>query len=466
MERVKDMFLYQKLKYDYSHIDVSQRSQAIKEISDFIKRAMVEKPDYVCFDTETTGLNIITDKPFLMSIGYNKCVRTLDFDEAMVKLIWKLLEASKLNVNPNYIGLGAHNCKFDYHMNINGGAKIPENIKVFDSITIARLTEYADEKESMSLESMGQKYVDDDAKFAGKVIKEIIKKINSRRRNDLRQKIMDSFPNDDYYVVTKKGTKKGTAKLTDLVTDYEKKRVAFVNDDLPIYKFIEQNFTPANYHDVYLEEPNLMRSYAADDIVIMLEWLKKAVPAVRNTDPGLKVIQREGALIPVVAEYERVGLKVDVPYILESRKKLLKYRDLLYFELEMYTGQSFTAGQHDLIKRILFTMYGVKTDKCDDKALKYIKNNGKGEVVDVVTNIIELRTIDKWLSTYVDGKLNAIINGRIHTDINLNGAVSGRVSCDMQQQPKDPLVDRDENELFHPRKMFVPDEGYKMFFID
>lgn len=79
---------------------------------------------------------------------------------------------------------------------------------------------------------------------------------------------------------------------------------------------------------------------------------------------------------------------------------------------------------------------------------------------------MELRTLDKWLSTYIDGKLNAVVNGRIYTDINNNGAVSGRVSCDMQQQPKEGLKDRDGNELFHPRRAFICDEGYKLFFID
>ena len=85
---------------------------------------------------------------------------------------------------------------------------------------------------------------------------------------------------------------------------------------------------------------------------------------------------------------------------------------------------------------------------------------------------MELRTLDKWISTYVDGKLNSLIYNentksyRIYTDINNNGAVSGRVSCDMQQQPKEALFDRDGNELFHPRRMFVCDDGYSFAFCD
>ena len=164
---------------------------------------------------------------------------------------------------------------------------------------------------------------------------------------------------------------------------------------------------------------------------------------------------------------ENTGFKVDIDYVLESRKKIVDYRNLLYSELMIYTGKEFTVGQHDFIKKLFLNKYKVKTEKADEKALKYIKENTNDEILKCVcSNILELRTLDKWLSTYVDGKLNSIINGRIYTDINNNGAVSGRVSCDMQQQPKEGLNDRDGNELFHPRRMFVCDNGCKLFLID
>ena len=36
----------------------------------------------------------------------------------------------------------------------------------------------------------------------------------------------------------------------------------------------------------------------------------------------------------------------------------------------------------------------------------------------------------------------------------------------MQQQPKKALKDRDGNELFHPRKMFIADDDYVLAFCD
>lgn len=467
------MFLYQKLGYDYKHIDTSDLNSALRELADFIKKAIQEKPNYICYDTETDGLHIMKAKPFLVSIGFNKTVRTFDYNSDLVNALWKIYMLPDKNTmktlqdNPNYMGLFAHNAKYDYHMMWNGGSKIPDDIRIYDSITIARLTEYADERESMSLENLGSKYVDDTSKFAGKIIKDVVKKVNADRRTKLRQDLMDAFPDDGLCTTTKKGTKKATKKLSDLIKEYDDTRTRFVNDDNKYFKFIDEHYKPANYKDAYEQEPELVRSYAADDIVIMIEYMNKAIPTLVNVDKDFRVLKREGELIRAVANMEKVGLKVDVNYVLNARRNMIKYRDLLYFELGLYTETEFSVGQHAFIKKLLNDKYHIKTDKADEKALKYIRDNtDNDEVKCICTNILELRTIDKWLSTYVDGKLNSIVNGRIYTDINNSGAVSGRVSCDMQQQPKEALFDRNGNELFHPRRMFICDDDYLFAFCD
>lgn len=464
------MFLYQKYKYNYKHIDIKDEG-SINYLATLITMAEEFKPNYLYYDTETDGLHIITSRPFLFSFGFkidnHKYVITMDYDKDIMNKFWKRINGTSLKNNDNFIGVGAHNAKYDYHMMENGGSTIPEDMDLFDSITVARLTEYVDEHASMSLETLGSKYVDPEAKFAGKIIKDLIKEINKERRKQLREDIMNAFPDDGFYTITKSGKKKATGKLSKLIESYDKTRTQFLNDDNPYFKFIDEHYRPANYKDVYEKEPELMRSYAADDIVIGLEYLEKAMPTLLKVDKDLTVTKREGKLIRAVAWMEDTGLKVDVDYVLNCRKNMIAYRDLLYFELQMYTGEEFSVGQHEFIKKLLLAKYKIKTDKADEKALKYIKEHSDNEEVkDICSNILELRTLDKWISTYVDGKLNAVVNGRIYTDINNNGAVSGRVSCDMQQQPKEALFDRDGNELFHPRRMFVCDDGFCLAFCD
>ena len=50
--------------------------------------------------------------------------------------------------------------------------------------------------------------------------------------------------------------------------------------------------------------------------------------------------------------------------------------------------------------------------------------------------------------------------------IHNQGTVTGRVSSDLQQQPKEALTDKEGNEVFHPRKAFLADEGWNLIFMD
>ena len=371
-------------------------------------------------DTETTGLHHMVAKPFLMSFGWLGHVYTLDMkNRDLVEDVFDVLKQSKY--------LFAHNAKFDYHMFIQYGIDEYQLSRYpwADSITVARLTNYADADVSMSLESLGQIYVDDTAKFAGKVIKDALHALN----RDMR-------------------------------------------------KFAKQNeteYVEANYEDVYKAKPNLMLNYAADDIVIMLKYLEKAMPILDTVDPGHVVFDRERKLISVVARMERVGILVDVNYAQEARKRFVALRDSHYNQLRELTGKTFTVGQHEFIKNLFRDKYEIIMFSCDEAALKKVYRSSSHEDAKQVSRlIIELRTIDKYISTYIDGKLADMVNGRSYTSINNSGAVSGRVSSNLQQQPKEAYADMDgkvvKNEdgtdLFHPRRMYIADPGTSLFFLD
>src|SRR5690606_26960541 len=151
--------------------------------------------------------------------------------------------------------LFAHSCKFDYHMGLNIGYEF-EGINLADSMTVARLTSYADDDdENISLEALGTKYVDENSKFAGKVIKKKINEINKERLKYVKELIKNKYPK---------------IKITKVMDAY-KKRVQYVkyDDELEeIFEFIDKNYKEPNYKDVYEKEPELMISYALDDIVI------------------------------------------------------------------------------------------------------------------------------------------------------------------------------------------------------
>lgn len=434
------MFLHQKLGYEVKFI---------KSIEDAIGAQFVfnsEQPKITMFDTETTGLNFMVDTPFLTTFGWGKRVYAVDLTKDNAKAIMEIVYG--LFKKANWVF--AHNAKYDYHMMTNYGMPIPDEIRYADSQTIARLTNYADESFSKSLETMGQLYVDETAKFAGKVIKEQITRINKERKAQVKQIFKAEHPDLNF-------------------TDYWdkfKNRVAHVEtDDDVILDRIGEFYQEANYYDVYKEKPNLMLNYAYDDIVIMLEWIGKAIPVLKTVDPELKVFKREAELIAVTARQERVGFKVDIDYLLDRRTVLSAYRDKLYSELRELTGiPTLTVGQHNVIKQLLSKKYNITMTSVDNKSISRIRKDG--ELQRVIYLIKKLRTVDKWLSTYIDGFLNRLVDGRVHTSIDLSGAVSGRVSSDMQQQPKEALKDENGDELYHPRRAILTDEGYQLYFFD
>ena len=435
------MFLYQKLEYKYKHIETDN------DFVDFINNFNEVKPDVVVYDTETTGLNIMKDKPFLMSIGFEKFVYTLAPNPQWVNKIWDTIKDIQYLV--------AHNAKYDYHMMINNGTPIPENIRLADSMIVARLTEYADNMDGIGLDDIGTKYVDKEAKFASKVIKQHINQLNRIRLKDLKTKLKVYLKDE-----------KSPYSLTEVMNAYYSKVNLISTPFVHVFRFIDDNYKIPNYKDSYLENPNLMCSYAADDIVIVLEYLHKVIPTLETTDPNYQTFNRECELIRVVGNMERVGLPVDTYYLMFSRDKVKKYIEDRYAKLFLLTNLKFTSGQHKVIMKYFMDAHQIYMTSADIKALEEISSKFEGTAKKVADIIIELRTLDKWLSTYIEGMLNRVYNGRVHTSINNSGAITGRVSSDLQQQPKDPLLDADGNELFHPRRVFINDKEARTFYFD
>lgn len=433
------MFLWQSQGYKYQHVDTQEQAEAM------VNTFNTTKPSIVVWDTETTGLNIIKDVPFLIGFGFSKYLYTFEPNNIFIDMMYEMM------AKPFVSYVFAHNAKFDYHMMTNIGKTVPKNIKLADSMVVARLTNYADSLDSIGLEALGQRLVSEDAKFAGKVIKEHINTINRKRLKEVKDKLKEKL----------------SSKKIGYYWEAWVRRVQFVKHSFEdIFDYIDSIYQKPNYKDSYLEKPDLMKSYLADDLVITLLVLEKLMPVLQHVDKNLNVFKRENELITLVAKMERNGIRADINYLLESRERVLSYKSVKYNSLKTLTGLSFSVGQHQVIKRVFANKYKIGMKKSDLSALEEITEKYEGEAVEVAKIIIELRTIDKWLSTYIEGMLNRIVDGRIYTSINNAGATTGRVTSDLQQQPKEPLISDSGEELFHPRRVFIADEGYDMYYFD
>lgn len=422
---------------------------------------------YFAYDTETTGLNFMKDVPFLIIFGFDKNVYLWDanFKEATETMYKIIQNTDKM--------LFAHNAKYDYHMMTNNGTPVPDSIELSDSITLFRLiSDCDDDFQSMRLEKLGEKYVDPEAKFAGHEIKKMLEKMKAERKKMVC---------NNYKLLTGEKSFKSAWELFS-------NRVRFITK----YHEAFDDYKEPTYYDAYLENPELVEYYAIDDVVIILEFLNKAgtIYAKKYFDYKTGTIdnrtwKRENKLIRGIAAMERNGFKVDVDYLIKSHYRIEKFRDLLYDKLHRLTESTWKVGQHAEIKKFFNEKYGLNLVKSDKKAIQQLSHHENKDIAEIAKLIIKLRTVDKWLSTYIDGVLNKIVevNGewKLYTSVNNNGAVSGRVSCDLQQMPKyainetddddallldESLTDDEGAELFHPRKFVIPSDGYKLYFLD
>lgn len=458
---MESRFLYKKLGYKKLEV------KTLKDIEEMKWDFALSDVRYFAYDTETTGLNFMLDTPFLVIFGFAKCVYCWDasFKEATEAMYDIVKQTNKM--------LFAHNAKYDYHMMYNAGQPVPDGIELSDSITLFRLISSCDDDfQSMKLEKLGEKYVDPDAKFAGHEIKHIIQQMKAERKKMVC---------NNYKALTGEKSYKDAWETFD-------NRVRFITE----YHECFDDYKEPNYYDVYKSNPELVKDYALDDVVIILEFLDKAGAIYskkywdyKNKRIDTRTWERENKLIRAIASMERNGFKVDVDYLIKSHYRIETFKEKLYEKLHRITNGTWKVGQHAEIKKYFKEAFNMDLDKSDKKAIGQLSHHENETVAEVAKLILKLRTVDKWLSTYIDGILNKIteVDGewRLYTSINNNGAVSGRVSCDLQQMPKyainetddddnllldESLTDDDGTELFHPRKFVVSSNGYKLYFLD
>jgi DNA polymerase-1 len=203
-----------------------------------------------------------------------------------------------------------------------------------------------------------------------------------------------------------------------------------------------------------------MIKYGGEDIITMLEFFKLAYPYVKKREQ-LPILERENKCILPMYRMERVGLKVDLDYLEASRLKVKAYITKLRQELTDIAGEQVTVNQHERLKTLFKIKWGIEMTSADSKAMKDVMKAYEGEAKRFATLIKSLRSLEKWYSTYIKRiQKHAAYDGNLYTQINQSGAVSGRMSCDVQQFPKNPLLSLEGEELFHPRKAFTIKGGH------
>lgn len=225
-----------------------------------------------------------------------------------------------------------------------------------------------------------------------------------------------------------------------------------------------------SYADV---DPEIMWAYGATDVILVLEIAKLLLPVVKDKDQ-MKVLKREMALIMPLVRMERTGYTVDKQYLIRCKQALVFEINQIKYLNARIAGVNINPNQHQAIKDMLLEKFGYDLESTDKNKMHILIQTDKDmpeKVKEYLENVIYLRTLEKWIATYLNPmlyKLNSTGDTKVYTMYNPNGAVSGRFTSNFQQFPKNGIYSKlGDFELFHPRRMFTVDKEYpELAYID
>ena len=457
---------------EYKMTEIKTKDDLISAITTY-KKVTQGKGDIIFFDTETTGLNIRYDTPFLIPWGFldkdNKAyiyVCDIDIDAKLFKQTCKVVvELSKDK------GLCGHNTKYDIHMLNNIGIETPDNIHYMDTMIYIRLAHDALTPENggppLGLKEYCVKYIDRSAKDHEKIVSSLRTDMSKRYNKDLKDRLY-------------KIDKKYTAKYLD---DYFKDVLHSADTLEPrahdvylewlgtIPEQIRKNMTTGRVESddipYNLIERSVVKKYSMYDILWTMEIYLQCKPVVlaRHTDVALNY---EEPMIKPLVRMEECGFQINKPYVYETVEVLSDYLRQQRNKILELTGEVIKVNQNAKIKDLLINKYNLSVNGTGKEDLNRIYDELKvkepdSDAVKFIGLVQELRTLEKWYKTYLLRFVREIEQGhdRIYTQINQVGTVSGRVTSDFQQFPKYGINKDDGTHLFHPRRMITTTPGYK-----
>ncbi|MGN6498528.1 MAG: DNA polymerase, partial [Tsuneonella sp.] len=202
--------------------------------------------------------------------------------------------------------------------------------------------------------------------------------------------------------------------------------------------------------------------YAAEDADVTWRLHRHLHPRLA-TEGGTQVYERvDRQLIPVVAQMERHGIKVDRLALARLSEEFAAEIGRIECEIFDCCGQEFTIGSPKQLGDILFDKMGYRGGRkgksgqysTDQAILEGLAAQG----AEVATKVLEWRQLSKLKSTYTDA-LQAAINpdtGRVHTSYSLVGAQTGRLSSTDPNLQNIPIRTAIGRQI---REAFVAEEG-------
>ena len=243
--------------------------------------------------------------------------------------------------------------------------------------------------------------------------------------------------------------------------------------------------TLLNYQTVHIDEligpkgkgqksmrdlsPASVCDYAAEDADVTLRLYNVLKPRLKEAGVEQLFYDIEMPLVPVLADMETTGVRLDTEALSETSKVLTERMKQIERNIYELAGHEFNIASPKQVGEVLFGEMKIVEKPKKTKTGQYVTSE---EVLQqlrskapIVADILEHRGLKKLLSTYVDA-LPKLINprtGHIHTSFNQAVTATGRLSSSDPNLQNIPVRGEDGKEI---RKCFIPEPGELFFSAD
>lgn len=216
-------------------------------------------------------------------------------------------------------------------------------------------------------------------------------------------------------------------------------------------------------------KPAEVYEYAAEDADITLRLYNVLLPKLKECGAEQLFYKIEMPLMPVLAEMELNGIRIDTESLAETSSILTSRMRQLETQIYKAAGEEFNIASPKQVGEILFGKMKIVDKPKKTKTGQYVTSE---EVLQqlrhknpIVDDILAHRGLKKLLGTYVDA-LPKLINrrtGHIHTSFNQAVTSTGRLSSSDPNLQNIPVRGEDGKEI---RRCFIPEEGCLFFSAD
>ncbi len=211
--------------------------------------------------------------------------------------------------------------------------------------------------------------------------------------------------------------------------------------------------------------------YAAADADMSLRLVAPLRAELESKGQLALLEELEMPLVPVLADMEMAGVKLDLPYLDGLQARMQADLNAIEVEIHQTVGYAFNINSTQQLADALFGKLGLRPPDRSRKTAAG-KFSTAADVLEslrhehvVVEQVLRHRELSKLLSTYVLALPLEVhpLTGRVHTSYNQCGTVTGRISSSDPNLQNIPTRSDDGRGI---RRAFIAEAGHVLVSID